>query len=77
MFAKRICTGPSLIRLGCAAMIAGVAWHRFVHPGPHLSEDLVDGVWGLCYGVSIAAWLRGLRAGGSGGGRCGSVQRAT
>ena len=61
MFRKLICSGPSLIRTGCVAMILAVAWHRFVHPGPHLTEDMIDGVWGFLNGITIGTWLLVIR----------------
>ena len=60
------------IRVGLLLLIAASLWRWLVHPGARLSSNLVDGIAGVLYGVSIGCLLTGIRknalrgAGGSG-----------
>ena len=49
------------IRAGLFLLIAASLWRWLAHPGAHLSSNLVDGVAGVLYGVSIGCLLTGIR----------------
>lgn len=49
------------IRVGLVFLIVASLWRWLAHPGPHLSENVVDAVAGILYGVSIGCLLTGLR----------------
>ncbi len=51
----------TLISLGMMFLaVAGMA-RLFLHPGPHLSANGVDGMIGFLYGLSIGTLLLGIR----------------
>jgi hypothetical protein len=50
-----ISVGMLFIALGAFSIL-------FLHPGPHLSPALADGLSGLCYGLGIGCMLVGLVA---------------
>jgi hypothetical protein len=50
------------IRLGMIFLVIASLWRWFVHPGPHLSSNVTDGVAGVLYGISIGCLLTGLRS---------------
>lgn len=52
---------PKLImQMGMVAVIASLAWTRFVHPTAAIGEDMIDGVHGFLTGVAIT--LLGISA---------------
>ena len=50
-----------MIRLGCVLLILASLSMRFLHPSARLSEDVLDGVNGLLYGLAISCMLLGVR----------------
>ena len=49
------------IRLGMFFLVLASLWRWLVHPGPHLSSNVVDAAAGILYGISIGCMLTGLR----------------
>lgn len=50
------------IRLGMLFLALAILWRWFVHPRPHFSSNLVDGIAGVFLGISLGCLLTGLRA---------------
>jgi hypothetical protein len=51
-----------LTMLGSVAFLLGSGCHWFLHPNSFLSGNMVDGVTGLFFGVSIASMLLSLKS---------------
>jgi hypothetical protein len=49
------------IRAGLALLVVASLWRWLAHPSAHLSANLVDGVAGVLYGISIGCFLTGIR----------------
>jgi hypothetical protein len=54
-------TPSSLIRVGSASLIVASALKFFVHPAASSTQDLLDGVMGCGYGITIACYLLAIR----------------
>ena len=48
------------IRIGLVFLVLASLWNWFVNRSGHKSSDVVDGVRGLLYGVSIGCMLLGI-----------------
>ena len=50
------------ISVGMMFVALGIVSLRFLHPGPHLSSALTDGVSGFCFGIGIGFLMFGMWA---------------
>jgi hypothetical protein len=51
----------TMIRIGMACLLISLIWPRFVHLTFNLGPDLIDGVRGLLFGISIGLNLWAVR----------------
>jgi hypothetical protein len=49
-----------MIRVGFVFMILGSLWRLLVHPNSFFTQNLIDGVMGLLYGICIGFLLVGI-----------------
>jgi hypothetical protein len=50
-----------LMSIGMLSLLFGNLAHSFLHPTAHFGQSLIDGVFGLLIGISIACNLASLR----------------
>jgi hypothetical protein len=55
----------TMMQIGLICLILGNATHFLLRPAERSGQDLVDGIFGLLIGVSIACLLLGLQRTGS------------
>ena len=56
-FKNRLKSRDPLITIGMASFLLGNVIHYFLHPAAPRAQDLVDGSFGLLYGVAIGCLL--------------------
>jgi len=61
---NRLKDPDALMRIGMACLWLGSLSHWFLHPTTHYGQSLVDGVFGVLFGVSIGSLLLSLRLSG-------------
>jgi len=59
-FRDWFCQPRVLTQVGLMALIVANLSMRFLHVGPHFTDDAKDGLTGFFYGVAIAALLLGV-----------------
>jgi len=62
-FKNRLKTRDPLMTIGMASFLLGNLIHYFLHPAGPSAQDLVDGSFGLLYGIAIGSILLSLRRG--------------
>ena len=57
----KITNRHTLRTIGMATLALGAGWHALLPRVVPIGADLLDGVWGLLIGISIATMLLSLR----------------
>lgn len=60
MFRKRITDPNRMIKIGMLAMIPAGLSRLFLHPSAGVTENMLDGVNGFLYGISIGGMMLGI-----------------
>ena len=61
IFGNRIKDRHTLMSIGMTALILANISHFFFHPAAHMAQELVDGMTGVLFGISIGCNLLSLR----------------
>lgn len=60
-FRNAVKNPQTMIRIGLLFLVLASFARMFLHPGPHFSRGMVDGILGFLYGISIGLLILGLR----------------
>jgi hypothetical protein len=60
LFRQRKLDTRAIFQLGSVFLIVASLWKWFARPNPFLSQNAVDGIGGLLYGLTIGCYLWAL-----------------